>query len=88
MKVMVMDYLVMIPEVNGKTWTEAKRVSMVAEGVRQCATTRIQAWTRTIQAVDAYRIALRAAILIQSEIRRARCAMRYTRRREYLVGDL
>ena len=88
MKHVVMDNIIMVPEVNDRIWNEAKRLAMVKEGVRQSAATRIQALIRRVETVGFYRNALRMTVLIQTQMRRVRCIMRFKARQRFLQNDL
>ena len=88
MKHVVMDNIIMVPEINTRVWNEAKRLAMLQEAVRQSAAIRIQAVARRVEQMNKYRDSLRQCILLQAELRRARSAMRYRQRRQWLQNDL
>ena len=87
LKFVLMETVMMMPEVNGKVWNEAKRLAMVVEGRKQSAATRVQAIMRKLYVLEWYRRVLRCVVVCQATMRQARCSIRYRSRRQYLFND-
>ncbi|KAJ8599289.1 hypothetical protein CTAYLR_006783 [Chrysophaeum taylorii] len=63
---LLLDRVVMIPEISRRAWREAKVLAMLAEGRRQSAATRVQASHRGRWQHAAFRGILRAATAIET----------------------
>jgi len=87
LKFVLMETVMMMPEVNGKVWNEAKRLAIVVEGRKQSAATRVQAIMRKLYVMEWYRRVLRCVVICQATMRQARCSIRYRSRRQYLFND-
>jgi len=87
LKKVLMESAMMMPEVNQKSWNEAKRLAMLAEGRKYSAATRVQSSWRRVTSLDRFRLQLRNAVVLQAHLRRKRCELRYTARKAYLLED-
>ena len=83
----ILENVVLVPEVNRRAWKEAKVLAMIGEAKRQCAAIRLQTLHRKVEVLFEYKRHVRAATAMQRLMRRILYRARYERRVEYLACD-
>lgn len=83
----ILENVVLVPEVNRRAWKEAKVLAMIGESQRQCAAIRVQTLHRKLAQLIEFRTHIRASVCIQTGLRRALYRARFHRRLDYLDGD-
>ena len=81
----ILENVVLVPEVNRRAWKEAKVLAMIGEAKRQCAAHRLQTLHRKVEVLFEYKRHVRAATAMQRLMRRVLYRARYERRAEYLA---